>query len=366
VSESLVKAFAPTFPGRFSGLEGAFQGVSSMYKRGDFGPVSRALRVLDALRGFKQGRWVSEIAAELKTSERTVKRDIAELLKAGFVIRVSRRENRSYAVLKTEQTYSTVSISKSERLTLLAVRGVFDVMQGTPFLDDVRSVMKKLEQRMSDDERTDLKDFGERFVYLPDHGTKSYAGKEDIINAIQTGMVSRWVVRYEYGGTRGRARNGYLAPFGMVLYRHGLYVVGAVLAEPSDDARTATRRNFAVERFVDAEALRGQQFEMPEEFNMRSILHGAFGPHLPDEGGPHHVVVEFSREKAHLVSSRSWHPSQTIEHVAEGHVRVSFDVPNLAPVVSWVLEWGPHARAIAPGALVDEVVRELDQARAQY
>ena len=36
-----------------------------MYRRAEIGQVARALRVLDALRGFKQGRWISEIASEL-------------------------------------------------------------------------------------------------------------------------------------------------------------------------------------------------------------------------------------------------------------------------------------------------------------
>jgi predicted DNA-binding transcriptional regulator YafY len=337
-----------------------------MYRRGDFGPVARALRVLDALRGFKHGRWISEVSAEVRTSERTVRRDIAELQAAGFDIEVMRLENKSFACLKTERTYSPVSISKSERYTLLAVRGVFDVMQGTPFLDDVRSVMTKLEQRMSDAERADLATYGERFIYLPDHGTKSYEGKEDIIDALQTGIVSRWLVRYEYGDARGRDRKGYLAPFGMVLYRHGLYVIGALLAEPADDAPTAARRVFAIERFVDAEALRAHRFQMPADFNMSSVLHGAFGPHLADRGGPHRVVVEFSREKALLVASRTWHPSQEVEHGKDGRVRLSFDVPHLAPVVSWILEWGPHACAVSPDLLIAEIVRELDGARGQY
>jgi hypothetical protein len=42
-------------------------------------------------------------------------------------------------------------------------------LQGTPFLDDVRSVMSKLEQRMSAKEREELAAFGERFMYMPDH-----------------------------------------------------------------------------------------------------------------------------------------------------------------------------------------------------
>jgi hypothetical protein len=34
--------------------------------------------------------------------------------------------------------------------------------------------------------------------------------------------------------------------------------------------------------------------------------------------------------------------------------------------VSWVLEWGPHARAIEPPALVSAVKRELCDALAWY
>jgi hypothetical protein len=34
--------------------------------------------------------------------------------------------------------------------------------------------------------------------------------------------------------------------------------------------------------------------------------------------------------------------------------------------VSWVLEWGPHARAIEPPALVAQVIAELDAARRGY
>ena len=337
-----------------------------MYRKGEIGQVARALRVLDSLRGFMHGRWINEVASEVGASERTVRRDIAELQDAGFDIDVSRRDNRSFACLATERNYSPVSITKRERFTLLAVRNVFDVLQGTPFLDDVRSVMIKLEQRMSGAEKAELASFGERFVYMPDHGTKSYEGKDDIIDAIQTGIMSRKIVRYRYTGPRGRAREGFFAPFGMVLYRHGLYALGAQLADAGADVSSAPMTMFAIERFVEAEHLRGHQFAVPASFQMRRSLHGAFGPHLGDPSGPHDVVVEFSRERALLASSRTWHPTQTIEQLRDGRVRISLRVPHLAPVVSWILEWRPHARALSPTDLVTRVKTELDQARALY
>jgi proteasome accessory factor B len=337
-----------------------------MYRRGEIGQVARALRVLDALRGFKHGRLVSEVASEVGASERTIRRDMGELRDAGFDIDVSKRDNRNVARLVSERNYSPVSITKRERFTLLAVRNVFEVLRGTPFHDDVHSVMAKLEQRMSDQERSELRTFGDRFVYMPDHGTKSYAGKEDIIDAIQTGILSRKVVRYRYGDGRGRNRQGYLAPYGMVLYRHGLYAIGGRLKNVDSDPSTAEIGVFAIERFVEAEHLRAHEFALPQDFSIGDVLHGAFGPHLIDGSGPRDVIVEFSREKAHLVSTRTWHKTQSIVVLPDGRVRLAFKTPNLAPVVSWILEWGPHARAVAPVDLVDLVRTELAAAYGQY
>jgi len=337
-----------------------------VYRRGDFGQVSRALRVVDELRGYKHGRWVNDVADALGTSERTVRRDIIELQDAGIDIEITKRENRIFAILTAERSHSPVSITKRERFTLLAVRRVFDVFKRTPFLEDVVSVLSKLEQRMNEKERTELAAFGEQFVYMADHGTKSHDGKDDIIDALQSGIINRKIVRYRYGDGRGRARIGHLAPFRLAMYRHGLYVIGARLDTPDADVRTAPLGVFAVERFSDAEYLKQHTFEIPEDVRVRDVLEGSFGPHLPDANGPHDVVIEFSAEKAHLVSSREWHPTQRIAKLPSGRIRLSLRVPSLTPLVSWILEWGPHARVVAPAELVDGVSDELSTALAQY
>jgi predicted DNA-binding transcriptional regulator YafY len=337
-----------------------------MYRRRNVGVVTRALRVLDALRGFKLGRRISEVAGEVGASERTVRRDIAELQDAGFEIEISKRENRSFACLHSEQANGVVPITKRERFTLLAVRSVFEVLHGTPFLEDVAAVMQKLEQRTSAKERAERDAFGERFMYMPDHGTKSYAGKEDIIDAIQTGIISRKIVGYRYADAQNRAQQGFMAPFGMVLYRNGLYVLGARMKQADGVVHLASLRWFAVERFLDAEHLRARAFEIPPEFEMRRYLHGAFGPHLPDKNGPHDVTIEFSREKKFFVSSRTWSPEQRIEDLDDGSIRLTLRVASLAPIVSWIGEWGPHARAIAPPELVRVVADEAKRTNDFY
>ncbi|TMQ04512.1 MAG: WYL domain-containing protein, partial [Deltaproteobacteria bacterium] len=123
---------------------------------------------------------------------------------------------------------------------------------------------------------------------------------------------------------------------------------------------------YAVERFTDAEALRKAPFVVPAGFRITEILNGAFGIHVRTDAAPHRVVVEFSAERAAFVRARVWHPTQTFEELADGRVRLTFTCASLIPVVSWVLEWGPHARAIEPPALVADVIGELEAARRGY
>ena len=339
-----------------------------MYRRGDLSQTSRTLRVLDELRGFRRGRRLAEIAAELRVSERTVRRDLADLRAAGFEIESVTIAGRAAARL-VERSYSTISITRRERYTLLAVAGMFEVLRGTPLWEDVASLTTKLEQRMSPEERAEHATFGERFAYIPDGGTKAYAGKEDILDALLTGVLSRRVVRYGYRGATGRVRHGLLAPYTMAIYKHGLYVIGSQLAAPADGkAITAGTpiRIYAVERFTEAEHLRKAPFAPPPDFRIAALLHGAFGIHASASEAPVQVVVEFSAARAALVRARIWHPTQTVEDLPGGGVRLTFTCANLVPVVSWVLEWGPHARAISPPSLVANVIAELDAARELY
>lgn len=57
-----------------------------MYRRGGVGQVAGA-RVLDALRRFKYGRLVAELAVDVSASVRKVTRDIAALQDAGMAER---------------------------------------------------------------------------------------------------------------------------------------------------------------------------------------------------------------------------------------------------------------------------------------
>lgn len=340
-----------------------------MYRRGDVGGVGRALRLLDLLRGYKRGRAVADLASELDVSTRTVRRDLAELESAGELIERTTIDGKAGARL-VERAFGYVAITRRERYTLLAVRSMFDVLRGTPFHDDIESVETKLAQRLEPAERSEHTTFAQRIVYVPDGGTKAYDDKADVIDALLTGVLSRKVIRFAYVDSRGRRQRGHLAPFAIAIHKHGLYVVARRLKRPEDGAEltsAAAVSTFAVERFSEAEHLRAFPFATPADFDLDAVMHDAFGVHLAATDEPTRVVVEFSKERAGYARARVWHRSQEVHDLPDGCLRIEFSTrARLAPIVSWVLEWGPHARAIEPPELVAQVVAELDAARALY
>ena len=325
--------------------------------------------MLNALRGFRRGRTLAALAAEVDVSVRTIRRDLADLVDAGIRVDLVPVGDEAGARL-VDRGYSSVPITTRERFTLLAVRSVFDVLRGTPLHDDVLSVLEKLEQRLEPDDLREQARMRDRIAYVPDGGTKAYDDKADVIDALQTGILSQKVVRYEYKGARRRSQLGFLAPYAMLLYRQGLYVVGTRLADPGDGKDTTNWRsrlgNFAVERFVDAEHMRERSFDVPTDFKLDKILHGAFGIHVGSTGEAQRVVIHISKERAVYVRARVWHPTQQLEDQPDGSVRFSFECVDLTPVVSWVLNWGPHAWVLEPASLREAAIAELHQARARY
>ena len=77
-------------------------------------------------------------------------------------------------------------------------------------------------------------------------------------------------------------------------------------------------------------------------------------------------MIDFGKSKGAYVRARRWHRTQEFTELPDGQLRLTFTCRNLQPIVSWVLEWGPHARAIEPVELIDSVVSELRQALARY
>jgi predicted DNA-binding transcriptional regulator YafY len=318
-------------------------------KKGTYTQTTRVLRMLDELRGHYMGLTMDELAERFEVVTRQVRRDLEAIREAGYELETVESDAGPARVrLLDPPIHKPIQLTQSERYALFAVRRVFDVLEHTPLHEDVRRVYGKIASSLPADKRAQLDAFGERFIYLPDGGIKEYANKEDVLNELFTAVLHRKRVRYTHRSLRGTTRKGTLEPYAIVLYKHGLYVVG----RPVEGDKVHV---FAVERFEDAEHLQKERFEPPADFRVDAFFHGAFGIFVG--GPPTRVVVEFERDVKDVVTARCWHPSQKITSSKRGGVVVSFDVAHTPQLLSWVLGWGATARVREPKWLADEVTR---------
>lgn len=145
-------------------------------------------------------------------------------------------------------------------------------------------------------------------------------------------------------------------PYHLVNYHGEWYLIG--LCHTAKEVRS-----FAVSRISSAEQLRAK-FTVPDSAGKDTVFENQFG--FMHGNTTYEVSVQFSPVAAPYATERIWHKQQKVKVLPDGSVIISFKVNHLAEIRSWVLSWGPTARALEPAELVDSIKAELRQALAAY
>lgn len=322
-------------------------------KTGQYQQAKRARRIVDALRSHHFGLTLDELAERCEVSEKTIRRDLEVIADWGFETFATDIEGHRRIRLRHDELQPVV-LNEGERFALLAMQQVFDVLHDTPLREDVETLLGKVTGSFDQETHQRMADNRARFVYLPEGGHKTYAGKTEVLDGLWDGVLRSVCVQYRYEREGKPPREGKIEPFAMALYKQGLYVIGR------DPARDEAPRVFAAERFTTADPIKGSKFKVPKDFDVRAFFDGAFGLFHGQERIE--VVVHFSAEVRQLVCAREWHQEQELKDLPGGGVRLSMRVASTAQVLPWLLSWGPRARPVAPDALVkeyDEAVRGM-------
>jgi predicted DNA-binding transcriptional regulator YafY len=306
------------------------------------------LELLATLRARRVPVHLDALASELGVSVKQVRRDLAMLGASGHRPELVRIEGRS-AVLLSRGKSESITLTLRERFALLAMRDVFASLEGTPLAEDAARIFDKVAATLPDELAHDLAALGPRFLYIPDGGIKSYAEHADVVDELLTGALRRQTVDARYTPAHGKKIAGGFEPWGIALYRNGLYAVGRWETE-------AGPRVFAVERFSSAARRRRARFEVPAEFSLTAFFAGAFG--VFPGGEAEKVVLEFDAAVAPIVLARRYHASQTTKRLRDGRVRMELDLAVTPEVVSWIVGWGPMVYVAAPRSLLDAVSRD--------
>ncbi len=140
-----------------------------------------------------------------------------------------------------------IMLSESQERMLMVLKPDREAM--------ARKIFDKVAATLPDELARDLTTLGPRFLYIPDGGIKSYAKHADVVDELLTGALRRQTLDARYTPAHGKKIAGGFEPWGIALYRNGLYAVGRV----GDGDRPARVRGRAVRvgRAASASALRG-------------------------------------------------------------------------------------------------------------
>lgn len=295
---------------------------------------------------------ISELAEEFQVTKRQVHRDLRQLEDSGYPLEQEDGRWRLPVGFKGLE----ITVSPYELMSLHLAKSHVAYLRGTPFLDDLETVVRKVEAGLSDRVKNHLGRIVTTFAPLQ-RPVRAYAAKKEILGVLRTALLrQRTTVLRGYHKPGVEQPIDYCVdPYTLVQYQYGVYLVG--YSHQANDLRI-----FAVER-IQAIDLTDKRFEIPTSFSLEERFARGFG--LID-GELQDVKIWISPEWAYFVKERSWHPTQRIKLQKDGSVILTMQCGGLDELTAWVLSFGPGAKVLGPQSLIDQVSSQLTAAAESY
>ena len=319
---------------------------------------SQAGRVHDTIRLIesRHGVTIQELAEETGVHPRTVHRDLAAIHEAGYPLVSEWRDGaKLYRFLTRFKDIPPISFTLQELMTLHFLRSQGELLQGTPFQEDLDGIFRKIGSVLPPRYAAHL----ERIAGVSPpllQGRRDYRPMAEQLRTLCHALLHQYRVTIVYRSQgRGRSAAYPLDPYTLLFYKGGLYLLGYA-------HNRKALRTFAVERITRVTEGR-ERFEIPEEYRAELLLQDAFGI-VREEAMA--VRVRFSPPVAATVANRLWHPSQEVTVEPDGNVVVSFAAGGRLEIVAWVLSYGQYAEVLEPPELRAEVAAAARAMATRY
>ena len=317
--------------------------------------VIRQWTILKALEASRRAT-IDELAKQTGVTTRTIRRDLDALQEAGFPLFDEVHDGKKFWTLeqKAFRRLDDTAFTLAELSALYFSRTLVECLSGTPFERDVRSAFEKLSAALTPGMREFLDRMPLAIQAKPDPGTQAAAPRtKEVAQLLEATLQQRRVTMRYHSFSSNREKAYVLEPYRLVFAQGSLYVIGFV-------PEYGEVRTFAVDRIAQVSL-------MEERFEPLELPDDAFAHSLGvTQGTPERIQVRFAPKIARYVRERVWHPSQTIEDAADGSLTVTLNVVNDWALKSWILGFGGLVTVISPMTLADEIVREVETARANY
>lgn len=305
--------------------------------------LTRQWSILRVLHDSSSGVSIKELADRFEVSKHTIDRDLDDLLRAGFAVRVEKTgQKQLFSLANGMRRLVELKPTALELLALYACRGQLAPLSGTPLYGDLMSLLNKI-QGLAHESRL-LKAVSSVFMQ-PGKRLKDYREHDQIIDDLVDAILARRICIAEYRSARAEhTKTRRIKPLRLFFHGGGMYLY-ALLTDKDDALST-----LAVERMMSLSQTR--ETFTPPKIDLEERLRRSFGL-FEDEGAD--VEILFSREVGVFVRSRCWHPDQQIDVLDDGRLRFRAHMQGKPEIITWVLGWGAHAELVEPPDWREEI-----------
>ncbi len=322
------------------------------------GRNAQLIRQWAILKQIETNRWttISDLAGHHIVSTKTIRRDLAALMEAGFPLWDERYEGKVYWRLNEDyKGLPLASLSLSETAALYFSKKLVINLAAPPFSNDIASAFKKIESALPE-RNIKFLDSLDNMISVRADAPKDLDHSKKTIAILMEAIGEEVSAKMQYYSVHSQQKKSYtIHPYRLMYFRGGLYLFAYV--EEYQQIRT-----FAIERIESIEKTR-EPFEKPPDFSVESYLESAFGV-VKEE--PFDVEIIFSKDIAEYVRSRVWHPSQQVREIGGGRITMKLHVGGEFELGSWILSFGPSAVVVSPERLRRRVEAELSRALENY
>jgi len=300
-----------------------------------------------------------EMAEDLGISLRSVSRSILAIEELGIPVyddpsglgrEKHWRINSTYLSRMPNLALPKIALTAPEIISLCMLAGESVIFRRTEISLHIASAITKLMHFVPEKTRTELSSLKRIFI-CKTMGSKTYAGKEDLIRILTESILNRTACKITYHAFyKDEIKEEDIGPLHFYENRGGLYLFAQKL-------KSMSIRSYAVERILRIRPLK-RSVAYPPDFDPEETLNSAFDL---THGEPVTVKILFSKDEARYIKEKSWAPVQRITNNPDGSIILTMETSGRRDVKRWVMSFGKEARLLAPEDMRDEIENELEQ-----
>ncbi|MBC8214236.1 MAG: transcriptional regulator [Candidatus Marinimicrobia bacterium] len=326
----------------------------------EFSQIQRLLRILQIL---SSGRKVTtkELSHRFDddVSLRTLQRDLLALSEAGIPLiseKTMANEN-AWSLMSSFRSFIPMPLETNEYLAAHILKANLKVFQKTPFGDEIKSLIKKIDQIVPEDVFLET-DYGKADKLFENYtaGMFDYSPHGETINSLISAILYKNNCKVTYHNPySGKEKTYPIEPEKLVYYCGGLYLIAYL-------RKYEKFRLLAIQRIKKLH-IKKEKFPKDHIFNPDLFWKNKFGLFSADQVD---VKLKFSKEISHHIDGRTWHHSQEIKKLKSGELVLTMKVGISPELIAWILGWNKQVKVLSPDKLIEVIKQNVKDIQQLY